>query len=173
MIFIVFTLLFWLASVVSCVLLLLAATAVVAPAILAVRLIRIARAASPKREALRRVSRLAVVAGLLTLLIFSFLMLASIWFAALSDYNRIVQTVGVIGGTVTIAGWIGSILTPPLSRADFEQGMKTQNEAIMALTEAIKSNNEAISALPERIAALLDERRVHADETIRPDDVDD
>lgn len=51
---------------------------------------------------------------------------------------------------MTIAGWIGSILAPPLTRTEFEQGMKDQTEAIKAQTKVMQKNHEAlIDALSE------------------------
>ena len=75
-----------------------------------------------EHPAFRPVLRLALVLGLLMLLAASMVMLASIWIDELSDYNRVVQTFGGIGGTVAIVSWLGSVFAPPLSRVEFQRG---------------------------------------------------
>ena len=137
-----------------------------------------------EHPAFRPLLRLLLVLGLLMLLAASLVMLASIWVDALSQYNRVVQTFGGIGGTVAIVSWLGSVFAPPLSRAEFEQAMAKQTEAIAALTDAVNSNNEAVivqlselnqqvSTLPERIAALINERDARVVTHVQPDDVED
>lgn len=78
---------------------------------------------------------------------------------------------------MTISGWLASILAPPLSRAEFEQGMAKQIAAISALTEAVKSNTEVLKSNHKSLMARLsegnDERHAEADAAVQPDDDED
>ena len=153
MVLIVFALLASLAFSAICKLLLLTAALIAAPLTLLLLLIRNAR--------------LAVIAGLVILLVAAPLLLVGIWIDEPPYYNRIGQTFGVIGGTVTISGWLASILSPPLSRSEFEQAMTKQTKAISELTEVLKKNNEILVA---RLPEPIDEHHANADPTVQPDE---
>ncbi len=176
MIFMIFALLVSLVYAAICTVLLLAAVPAAAFFLLVLMVRGVRRAFSQHPES-RSAPRLAVLVGLVILLIASPFMLVGIWWPELPGYNRIGQTFAVIGGVVTISGWLASILAPPLSRAEFEQEMAKQIAAISALTEAVKSNTEVLKSNHKSLMARLsegnDDHPAEADAAVQPDDDED